>query len=81
MELIDFVDPKKLDVGESTIVEEPDKVDYCVTSSITTAVTIFSEGQECAVNLVRRGLLRQADGAIQSERVKSAKYLLDIGIH
>jgi hypothetical protein len=49
LDLTDQVDPKELDVGEQFIVTEPDQVDYCVTSSITTEVMISSNGEECLI--------------------------------
>jgi hypothetical protein len=49
LDLTDQVDPKELDVGEKIVVTEPDQVDYCVTSSITTEVMISSNGEECLI--------------------------------
>jgi hypothetical protein len=77
-DLTDLVDPKEIDVGGTTVLEEQDQVDYCVTSVITTVVQIFSEGEECAVNPVRRGLLRHKEDPIES--VSVGKYDLSIDI-
>lgn len=76
-DLTDLVNPKELDVGESTVVEEPDEVDYCVPSTITTVVNISSNGEECEVNLVRRGLLRSS-GSFEENVVKMAMYNLNV---
>jgi hypothetical protein len=78
LDLIDQGDPKELDVGEQTVVTEPDQVDYCVTSSITTVVMISSNGEECLVNPVRRRLLRFADTRYENVIVKTAKYDLAV---
>lgn len=81
LDLTDQVDPKELDVGEQTVVEEPDQVDYCITSSIVTEVKISSNGEECLVNPVRRGLLRQAaaeDDSFENVIVKTATYDLAV---
>jgi hypothetical protein len=74
VDLTDQVDPKDLDVGESTVVEEPDQVDYCVASSITTSIDVSTDGGQCTVNPVRRGMLRHL-----SEQV-FAEYVLSIDI-
>ena len=72
-DLTDQVDPKDLDVGESTVVEEPDQVDYCVASSITTSIDVSTDGEECTVNPVRRGMLRHLSEVF-------AEYVLSIDI-
>jgi hypothetical protein len=80
LDLTDQVDPKELDVGEQTVVTEPDQVDYCVTSSITTKVMISSNGEQCLVNPVRRRLLRFADTSFENVIVKTAKYDLALSV-
>jgi hypothetical protein len=80
LDLTDQVDPKELDVGEQTVVTESDQVDYCVTSSITTKVMISSNGEQCLVNPVRRGLLRFADTSFENVIVKTAKYDLALSV-
>lgn len=80
LDLTDQVDPTELDVGEQTVVTEPDQVDYCVTSSITTEVKISSEGEECLVNPTRRGLLRHADDSFENVIVKTAKYDIAVSV-
>ena len=79
LDLTDQVDPKDLDVGDSTAVQEADQVDYCVPSAITTIVQIFDEGEECVVNF-RRGLLRKKGGSIESDSISIGKYDLSISI-
>jgi hypothetical protein len=80
LDLTDQVNPKELDVGEQTVVTEPDQVDYCVTSSITTKVMISSNGEQCLVNPVRRRLLRFADTSFENVIVKTAKYDLALSV-
>lgn len=77
VDLTDMVDPTELDVGESTVVQEPDEVDYCVSSVITTTVDISSFGEECAVNLTRRGLLRHL---FEEYVVSVARYELNVQV-
>ena len=82
VDLIDLVDPKELDIGQSTIVEETDQVDYCVESVITTSVVISSNGEECAVNLSRRGLLRHLNDVASDTTVTiTEQYDLVINFH
>lgn len=80
VDLTDMVDPTELDVGESTVVEEPDEVDYCVPSVITTRVDISSFGEECVVNLTRRGL-RNSKASFEEAVVKMALYDLNVDVN
>jgi len=81
VDLTDLVDPKELDIGEFTVVDESDKVDYCVASSITTEVRISSDGEECLVRPGRRGLLRHSDEAFVKDVIMMyGRYDLTTGV-
>jgi hypothetical protein len=74
VDLIDLVDPVSIGAGESTITQEPDVVDYCVASSISTDVAVFADGEQCIEIGGRNGMLRAVSGA----SAPSNGYLLNV---
>jgi len=77
-ELIDLVNPKEIDVGESTVIQDPDVVDYCVAGNINTGIVVAADGEDCSVSFGRRGLLRHAEDIYGKITSSTDQYSLEV---